>query len=32
MLSRRKFLMRSLQGTSLLAVGSAVPQFLVNTG
>ncbi|HEV3203402.1 MAG TPA: hypothetical protein VGY77_03415, partial [Gemmataceae bacterium] len=31
MLSRRKFLVRGLQGSSLLAVGSVVPQFLVNT-
>jgi uncharacterized protein (DUF1501 family) len=31
MLSRRKFLVRGLQGSSLLAVGSLVPQFLVNT-
>jgi uncharacterized protein (DUF1501 family) len=31
MLNRRDFLIRSLRGTSLLAVGSVVPQFLVNT-
>jgi uncharacterized protein (DUF1501 family) len=31
MLNRRAFLVRSLRGTSLLAVGSVVPQFLVNT-
>jgi uncharacterized protein (DUF1501 family) len=29
--TRREFLIRSLQGTSLLAVGSVVPQFLANT-
>jgi uncharacterized protein (DUF1501 family) len=31
MLTRRQFLNRSLQGTSLLAVGTVVPQFLANT-
>jgi uncharacterized protein (DUF1501 family) len=31
MLNRRDFIIRSLRGTSLLAVGSVVPQFLVNT-
>jgi uncharacterized protein (DUF1501 family) len=31
MLTRRQFLSRSLQGASLLAMGSVVPQFLVNT-
>jgi uncharacterized protein (DUF1501 family) len=31
MLNRRQFLARTLQGTSLLAVGSVVPQFLANT-
>jgi len=31
MLDRRRFLLRSLQGTSLLAVGNLVPQFLAST-
>src|SRR5438105_1785347 len=31
MLNRRQFLTRTLQGSSLLAVGSVVPQFLANT-
>jgi uncharacterized protein (DUF1501 family) len=31
MLTRRRFLARTLQGSSLLAVGSVVPQFLANT-
>ncbi|HMC63354.1 MAG TPA: hypothetical protein VKI65_00290, partial [Gemmataceae bacterium] len=31
MLNRRDFLVRSLYGSSLLAMGSVVPQFLVNT-
>jgi uncharacterized protein (DUF1501 family) len=31
MFTRRQFLLRTLQGSSLLAVGSVVPQFLVNT-
>src|SRR5260370_31862921 len=31
MLHRRQFLIRSLQGTSLLAVGTVVPQFLAKT-
>jgi uncharacterized protein (DUF1501 family) len=31
MLTRRQFLTRTLQGTSLFAVGKTVPQFLVNT-
>src|ERR1700682_2562894 len=31
MLTRRQFLTRTLQGSSLLAVGSVVPQFLANT-
>src|SRR5262245_29536136 len=31
MFTRRQFLVRSLQGTSLLAVGSVVPRFLANT-
>jgi uncharacterized protein (DUF1501 family) len=31
MLNRRRFLARSLQGMSLLSVGTVVPQFLVNT-
>jgi uncharacterized protein (DUF1501 family) len=31
MFTRRDFLLRTLQGSSLLAVGSVVPQFLVNT-
>src|SRR5712691_2338517 len=31
MFNRRQFLIRSLQGSSLLAVGSVAPQFLVNT-
>ncbi len=31
MFNRREFLMRTLQGSSLLAVGSVVPQFLANT-
>jgi uncharacterized protein (DUF1501 family) len=31
MLTRREMLIRTLQGSSLLAVGSVVPQFLVNT-
>src|SRR6266480_1522183 len=31
MFNRRQFLIRTLQGSSLLAVGSVVPQFLVNT-
>src|SRR5262249_21830986 len=31
MFTRRQFLTRTLQGTSLLAVGSVVPQFLANT-
>jgi uncharacterized protein (DUF1501 family) len=31
MLNRRQFLTRTLQGSSLLALGSVVPQFLVNT-
>jgi uncharacterized protein (DUF1501 family) len=31
MLTRRDFLMRTLQGSSLLAVGSVVPEFLANT-
>src|SRR6516165_8467949 len=31
MLDRRQFLTRTLQGSSLLALGSVVPQFLVNT-
>src|SRR5262245_32051034 len=30
-MNRRRFLARSLQGVSLLSVGSFVPQFLVNT-
>lgn len=31
MLNRRKFLKTTLQGSSLLALGSVVPQFVVNT-
>jgi uncharacterized protein (DUF1501 family) len=31
MLNRRQFLVRTLQGTSLLAIGSVVPRFLANT-
>ncbi|HZU36494.1 MAG TPA: hypothetical protein VFA18_11325, partial [Gemmataceae bacterium] len=31
MIHRREFLMRSLQGSSLLAVGAVVPEFLANT-
>jgi uncharacterized protein (DUF1501 family) len=31
MLNRREFLIRTLQGSSLLALGSVVPQFLLNT-
>src|SRR5260370_28273024 len=31
MLSRRQFLTRTLQGSSLLALGSVVPGFLANT-
>src|SRR6516162_5496101 len=31
MLDRRRFLTHMLQGTSLLAAGTAVPQFLANT-
>src|SRR5436853_7614669 len=31
MLTRREMLLRTLKGSSLLAVGSVVPQFLVNT-
>src|SRR5216684_679225 len=31
MMNRRRFLARSLQGVSLLSMGSVVPQFLVNT-
>jgi uncharacterized protein (DUF1501 family) len=31
MLSRRQFVLRTLQGSSLLAVGSVVPQFLADT-
>ncbi|MBY0523684.1 MAG: DUF1501 domain-containing protein [Gemmataceae bacterium] len=31
MLTRRQFLTRSLQGASLLSVGTVVPEFLVNT-
>src|SRR5262245_50994873 len=31
MLNRRQFLTRTLQGTSLLAVGSVVPGFVANT-
>jgi uncharacterized protein (DUF1501 family) len=31
MFNRRQFLMRTLQGSSLLAVGSVVPEFLANT-
>src|SRR5712692_7455696 len=31
MLNRRQFLTRTLQGSSLLAIGSVVPQFVVNT-
>jgi uncharacterized protein (DUF1501 family) len=31
MLDRRQFLVRSLQGSSLLALGSVIPQFLANT-
>src|SRR6266700_104956 len=31
MFNRRQFLIRTLQGSSLLAVGSVAPQFLVNT-
>src|SRR5438132_11906219 len=31
MFNRRQFLIRTLQSSSLLAVGSVVPQFLVNT-
>src|SRR5947209_1090630 len=31
MLDRRQFLTRTLQGTSLLAAGTVVPQFLANT-
>jgi uncharacterized protein (DUF1501 family) len=31
MFNRREFLMRALKGTSLLAVGSVVPQFLADT-
>jgi uncharacterized protein (DUF1501 family) len=31
MFTRRDFLMRTLQGSSLLAVGSVVPEFLANT-
>jgi uncharacterized protein (DUF1501 family) len=31
MLDRRQFLTRTLQGTSLLAAGTTVPQFLANT-
>ena len=31
MLNRRDFLMRTLQGSSLLAVGSVVPEFLAST-
>jgi uncharacterized protein (DUF1501 family) len=31
MFTRRDFLMRSLQGSSLLAIGSVVPEFLANT-
>src|SRR5262245_11686795 len=31
MLTRRQFLTRTLQGSSLLAIGSVVPQFLANT-
>jgi uncharacterized protein (DUF1501 family) len=31
MFSRRQFLTRSLQGSSLLALGSVVPEFLANT-
>jgi uncharacterized protein (DUF1501 family) len=31
MFTRREFLMRTLRGSSLLAVGSVVPQFLANT-
>src|SRR6516162_6266991 len=31
MLTRRQFLTRTLQGSSLLVLGSVVPQFLVNT-
>src|SRR5262252_3244165 len=30
-MNRRDFLLRTLQGSSLLAVGSVVPQFLANT-
>jgi uncharacterized protein (DUF1501 family) len=31
MLNRRRFLLRALQGSSLVALGSVVPQFLVQT-
>src|SRR4051812_1859443 len=31
MLHRREFLSRTLQGSSLVALGSVVPQFLANT-
>ena len=31
MLDRRRFLTRMLKGTSLLAAGTAVPQFLAST-
>ena len=31
MFTRRQFLTRSLQGSSLLAFGSMVPEFLANT-